>query len=221
MLVLSHRGVHRDCEENTLSAFEAAVRMGVDGVETDLRATSDGRIVLYHDRRLPSGEAIADLTYAEMGRLLGRDPATLEEATAAFPDLYWNLEIKDYRRIDVLTRAIRAAASRSRVLATSFWHPAAAALAAEAGVECGALVGDRPLEPEGFLAGLAVAGVRALVWSFEWMDGDLVRVAAERGFRNFVYDVESYEEHRAAARLPLEGVITDWPERAVRSSPES
>lgn len=217
MLVLSHRGVRRGCEENTLEAFQAAAGMGVDGFETDLRATADGRIVLYHDRFLPTGERVSDATYAEMSRVLGREPATLEEATAAFPDLFWNLEIKDYRRMEVLTRGIRAAAAGgSRVLVSSFWHPAAAALAGESGVECGALIAHRPLELDGFLAGLSAAGVGCVVWGCEWMDGELVRRADEKGFRNFVYDVESDEEHRAAADLPLAGLITDWPERAVR-----
>ena len=36
MLVLSHRGYHAAVPENTYEAFERALRLGVDGIETDL-----------------------------------------------------------------------------------------------------------------------------------------------------------------------------------------
>lgn len=49
--VVAHRG-DRDRTENTLGAFRSAVHRGADAVETDLRTSSDGRLVLLHDRTL-------------------------------------------------------------------------------------------------------------------------------------------------------------------------
>ena len=48
--VISHRGEHRAPPENTLPAFQAAIDAGADFFELDVRTTSDGRIVLMHDR---------------------------------------------------------------------------------------------------------------------------------------------------------------------------
>ncbi len=48
--VTAHRGFGPD--ENTMPAFARAVRRGADVVETDLRRTVDGTIVLRHDDRL-------------------------------------------------------------------------------------------------------------------------------------------------------------------------
>lgn len=48
-LWISHRGLARDFPENTLGAFRAAREAGFEYFETDLRATSDGHIVLIHD----------------------------------------------------------------------------------------------------------------------------------------------------------------------------
>jgi glycerophosphoryl diester phosphodiesterase len=47
-----HRGASRYIPENTLPAFEKAIRMGADFIEFDTRATSDGCCFLLHDADL-------------------------------------------------------------------------------------------------------------------------------------------------------------------------
>ena len=42
MLVIAHRGDHAAVPENTLAAFEAAIMVGVNGIETDVRISLDG-----------------------------------------------------------------------------------------------------------------------------------------------------------------------------------
>lgn len=46
---ISHRGYYKHQVENTLGAFDEAVNLGFDRLETDLRITKDGHIVLCHD----------------------------------------------------------------------------------------------------------------------------------------------------------------------------
>ena len=48
-LPIAHRGYHDTYPENTLSAFQAAIDAGCLAVETDLRLSKDGEIVLMHD----------------------------------------------------------------------------------------------------------------------------------------------------------------------------
>jgi len=47
-----HRGANRYAPENTLPAFEKAIRLGADFVEFDVRTTSDGKFYLLHDSSL-------------------------------------------------------------------------------------------------------------------------------------------------------------------------
>jgi glycerophosphoryl diester phosphodiesterase len=47
-----HRGANRYAPENTLPAFEKAIRLGADFVEFDVRTTSDGKFFLLHDSTL-------------------------------------------------------------------------------------------------------------------------------------------------------------------------
>ena len=51
-LVIAHRGACWELPENTLAAFERAIEVGADFVEFDVHATSDGELVVCHDRPL-------------------------------------------------------------------------------------------------------------------------------------------------------------------------
>lgn len=48
--IVAHRGASGLAPENTRAAFEQAIALGADWVETDLRRAQDGTIVLAHDR---------------------------------------------------------------------------------------------------------------------------------------------------------------------------
>jgi len=52
--VVAHRGAHIGIPENTLAAYEAAIEMGVDFVEVDLRTTRDGHVVSVHNEEIDS-----------------------------------------------------------------------------------------------------------------------------------------------------------------------
>ncbi len=51
-VVIAHRGGASSAPENTMAAFELAVHNGADRLETDVQETSDGTLVLFHDRSL-------------------------------------------------------------------------------------------------------------------------------------------------------------------------
>jgi glycerophosphoryl diester phosphodiesterase len=71
--VISHRGEHLHHPENTMPAFEESVRAGADYIEVDVRTTSDGKLVLMHDRqvdRTTNGTGdVAKLTFEEIRAL--------------------------------------------------------------------------------------------------------------------------------------------------------
>ena len=54
-LVIAHRGAHSAHPENSIAAFQAAVALGADGVELDVRLTRDGRVAVVHDRAIEVG----------------------------------------------------------------------------------------------------------------------------------------------------------------------
>ena len=52
VLNIGHRGAAREAPENTLAAFDLALRQGADGIEFDVHLSSDGVPVVIHDARL-------------------------------------------------------------------------------------------------------------------------------------------------------------------------
>lgn len=52
VMVVAHRGCWRGSAENSISAVEACIEMGVDIIEVDIRETADGALVVIHDTTL-------------------------------------------------------------------------------------------------------------------------------------------------------------------------
>jgi glycerophosphoryl diester phosphodiesterase len=51
--VIAHRGAHENHPENSIAAYEAAIHLGCDFIEVDLRTTEEGRLVIKHDAIRP------------------------------------------------------------------------------------------------------------------------------------------------------------------------
>jgi len=73
VVVTAHRGFSGRYPENTLTAFRKAMEIGADIVEFDVRETSDGQLVILHDRmvdRTTNGQgAIRELPWAAVRTL--------------------------------------------------------------------------------------------------------------------------------------------------------
>lgn len=71
--VAAHRGFSEKYPENTMEAFRAAIDIGVDQIETDVRITKDDELVLIHDAtvdRTTNGTGkVIDFTLEELRSL--------------------------------------------------------------------------------------------------------------------------------------------------------
>jgi glycerophosphoryl diester phosphodiesterase len=90
IFVVAHRGYSRVAPENSMSAFKKAIEVGADMIELDVQETSDGAVVVLHDRDLMrlagDSRAIARLSLADaqkldIGRRLGPEFAGERIAT--------------------------------------------------------------------------------------------------------------------------------------------
>lgn len=92
MEVVAHRGGAAEAPENTWSAVEHTVDAGLTWMETDLRATADGVVLLWHDPDLVRTTGVEgvlrDLTWEEVCEVDagdGRAPVRLADVLASFP----------------------------------------------------------------------------------------------------------------------------------------
>lgn len=107
--IIAHRGACHFAPENTVAAFREAVKLGVDGIETDIHMTKDLELVVHHNYTLDGTTSctgrICDYTLAELKQMdfgsykgaefSGAQIATLSECLDAVSDLkIINLELK-------------------------------------------------------------------------------------------------------------------------------
>jgi len=103
--VIAHRGASHDRPENTMAAFEEALRQGADAIELDVQLSRDGVPVVYHDRTLARAgggrRRVHRLDHAELAEL---DPGA--RVDAAFRG----------QHIPTLEQVLRRFGSRTRLL---------------------------------------------------------------------------------------------------------
>ncbi len=73
IVAISHRGEHLERPENTIPAFQEAIRVGADFIEVDVQTTSDGKLVLSHDAtvdRCTNGHGkVSEMTFEQVEAL--------------------------------------------------------------------------------------------------------------------------------------------------------
>lgn len=215
MLILAHRGYHAVERENTLAAFAAALALGVDGIETDVRLSADGKPVVMHDRVTPAGRAVSSLSHRELERDVGHAVPLLPDVLEAFPDTLWNIEIKLPEAWPVTMPILKQFMKTRRLLVSSFRHDVVARCAAELDVDCALLLASRPLDIAALTAACAQwPRLRGIVWDYNILDDAATKAVMAAGWRNYVYGAQTAEEHARCASLGLAGLITDHPQRA-------
>ena len=228
-LAMAHRGFSREGLENSLAAFAAAVDLGYHYLETDVRATSDGVLLAFHDERLErvtdATGALADQPWSRVAtaRIGGREPIpTLEELLATFPDARFNLDVKTLSAVAGLAEVLRRTAAHGRVLVTAFGERRRrAALAAAGGEEATsassprtalALLGARTSVP--VLVRAALRGVDAIQVpvrhrGIEVVTAATVDAAHRAGAQVHVWTVDDPVQINALLDLGVDGIITD------------
>jgi glycerophosphoryl diester phosphodiesterase len=109
-LWFSHRGYHEKHSENSLEAFRAAVSMGFEGLETDLRISSDGHLVLCHDKSLDRlgipGCVVNQLSRSKLEKIQLKNGERLlfwDNFCEEFSSQSWILDIKPDHGFEVLS----------------------------------------------------------------------------------------------------------------------
>lgn len=147
-LVMAHRGDSAKYPENSLPALEEAYALNVDVLETDLRITKDNDIIIFHDARVnrtTNGKGkVKRYTLSELKRLeqgynfeqrtlngvnypfrdKGLEVQSVEEVLTKFPDVKFNMDIKDRdkRAPRILAKMLHENNAEDRVMVGSFHH---------------------------------------------------------------------------------------------------
>jgi glycerophosphoryl diester phosphodiesterase len=230
-IAFAHRGGAAHAPENSWAAFEHAVKLGYAYLETDARATSDGKLMAFHDRTLDrvtdACGPIGTRSYAEVAalRVAGSEPIPLiEDLLGAWPDVRFNIDLKDEPGISLLPGVLRRTGAWDRVCVTSFSgsrlraarglfdRPVCMATspAAIAAVRCTIGLRQRPGAQAGLLASrLSGWDTRCTQVPARVATGAFVRRAHALGLDVHVWTINDRAEMTRFLDLGADGIMTD------------
>ena len=236
-LILCHRGAKNYAPENSLAAFKMALELGADGFELDTQLTSDGHIVVYHDRildRTTNGHgkpfllSLAELRELDAGssfseEFRGEKIPTLDEVFETIGKrAIINVELKNFSTpfdnlAEKVCEVVRHHGMQKNVIFSSFlpWNLKKAARIL-------------PEVPRGLITIKGRWGVwgRSFGFNFGTYDalhpylGDVTAQQVQRVHklkrRINVWTVNREEDMRRLVSWGVDGIMTDEPQLAVR-----
>jgi glycerophosphoryl diester phosphodiesterase len=108
-LAFAHRGASAHAPENTIEAFELALRLGATGLESDVWLTADGAAVLVHDGGVRSGLRKRPISALDRSALPSEIPSLGELYAACGTAMDLSLDIKDPAAAERVVEIARAA----------------------------------------------------------------------------------------------------------------
>jgi glycerophosphoryl diester phosphodiesterase len=216
---VAHRGAWTGAPQNSLAALEAAIDLGCDMVEIDVRRTRDRKLVAVHDPRI-GGTPVAALDHAQLKARLtpGQAPSLAELLERAQGRITLDIELKEDGYVEQVSRALARLPTEGYVV-TSFQAPALAALRRAApATRTGLLL--RPTWHPGLERRVHQSGADFLAPHARLARAGLLSWAADRGFqRSFVWTVNNRRALRTMLNHPrVAAVITDRPDHALALS---
>jgi glycerophosphoryl diester phosphodiesterase len=203
-IAFAHRGGATHGPENSWAAFEHAVKLGYAYLETDARATRDGMLMAFHDRTLDrmtdASGPISARSYRELTdlRIAGSEPIPLiEDLLGAWPDVRFNIDLKDEPGISLLPGVLRRTGAWDRVCVTSF---SGSRLRAARGLL------ERPVC---MASRLSRSDVRCAQVPGRVASGSFVRRAHALGLDVHVWTINDRAEMTRFLDLGADGVMTD------------
>lgn len=234
--VIAHRGGSKESTENTIGAFQRAGKIGAAGIETDVRLTRDGVVVIYHDDRFGRVEGlpvttksplISDLTYAELTAQTlkpvgedtgGRRVPTLQDLLSTVKTGLLNIELKRCARFDELVEKVAALlkdyAEVDRVVLEAPDLKTAEKLRAALGPRLKLHINpgyDTSTDYETALKKVLAFKPHSLSVSYKKLSWEVVDLAHRAGVEVWVWTVDTPEIAQAVALLGADAIKTDKP----------
>jgi glycerophosphoryl diester phosphodiesterase len=201
-LLLGHRGARRYAPENSLSAFDLALKHGCDGFEFDVRLTADGRAIICHDPKV-AGMDVARNTYTEIYPRADGLPC-LEHVLARFASgAFLDIELKVAGLEDAALACLQESPARRGYVVSSFFPDVVIATAARR------LVSGFICDTQRELARWAALPVQYVIPHHKLVNRQLVEEIHAGGRKMFVWTVNDERQMRRLAEWSVEGIISD------------
>lgn len=219
-IAFAHRGARAYAPENTLEAFELALRLGATGLESDVWVTADGVAVLDHDGVVrTSFRRSRPIAEHRRSQLPAHVPSLADLLERCGHGYYLSLDLKDPRSGQRVVEVVGEVAPTmlERVWCCSSWE---------------ALLPLRGLGPrlvdstrahkikegaERRAATLAQHGIDAINLHHSDWNGGMVALFHRFERVAFGWDMQELHVLEAGLRMGLDGVFCDYPDRMMEA----
>ena len=230
--VTAHRGASKAAPENTMPAFEAAIKSGADYIELDVQLTKDGELVVMHDddiKRTTDGKgSISQMTYAETqkysaGSWFGKDgefddvkiPKLSEVLDFVGKDIMLNIEIKSHGSVkataEKVAEIIEQYGIEDSCYVTSFSYQALKKIKEIDTDIKTALIAN--IAPSTVYSQMKY--IDAISMNYLFVNQSVVNYAHHSGKKVFVWTVDRSGEMKKMMALGVDNIITNRPEKAI------
>jgi glycerophosphoryl diester phosphodiesterase len=220
-IAFGHRGAKAYVAENTLESFELALKLGANGLESDVWVTADGVPVLDHDglvkRSLGRGKPIAGCTRAE---LPGHIPSLAELLERCGTRYHLSLDLKDPHSGQAVIDVVQANAPEMLPrlwLCSPVWESLLPLRGQGARLVDSTRLARIKEGPERRAATLAAEGIDAVNLHHTDWNGGLVALFHRFERVAFGWDMQDDHVLRPALRMGLDGVYSDFPDRMMEA----
>jgi glycerophosphoryl diester phosphodiesterase len=216
-ITFAHRGARAHAPENTLEAFELALRLGASGLESDVWLTADGIAVLDHDGVVKNGLRRRPISQIDRASLPRHIPSLFELLRTCGTDFSLSLDLKDPESAAAIVEVI-SDVDASLLERTWLCEPGLNRV-----LELRQMFGDTPIRllqttrleriegtPERraeYLARHRIDGIN--LHRTDW-SGGLVALFHRFGLFAFGWDMQHEHELRTGLRMGLDAVYSDF-----------
>ncbi|OXM85335.1 glycerophosphodiester phosphodiesterase [Paenibacillus rigui] len=231
MMNLAHRGASHYAPENTLAAFYKGLDLGANGLETDLRRSKDGVIILHHDDRLDrttngTGHP-SDYTWKQLQKLdagswfsdgyIGERLVCLDTFLQAFgrKPIHLALELKELGLEEEVLHALEKHEVTGNITITSFQDEILQAVRRVDGtIRLGHLVQHWD---EQHLERLKAIGVIQICPRADAVSEEKVRLLKQQGFEVRAWKVNSEALMEHCLHCGIDGMTINFPDKLAEA----
>jgi len=229
--VTAHRGFSSKAPENTEPAFREALEIGADFIELDVQLSSDGKVVVFHDKSLSRitgiNENVENKTYSELMELdtgkwfsdefSGTPIMMLDEVLERFGNkINLNIEIKKTGSEQITAikavELIEKYGCEDSCCITSFSYNALRTVKREnSDIKTGLIANIMT-----YAGYSSLHDIDALSLNKKFVSQNLINSIHLSGKRVFVWTVNDKSEAERFIAMGVDNIITDKPDMAIK-----
>jgi glycerophosphoryl diester phosphodiesterase len=217
-ICFAHRGASAVEPDNTLQAFELALRLGATGLETDAWLTADGAIVFDHDGQVGQKFRRRPISTVERAQLPEHIPTMDELFAACGADFHLSIDVCDAAAFEPII-----AAAQSRLGLDRLWlcHRSMDVLGSVAEVHPSVRlvhstsVGEMSSTPERHGAELRSRRLTGVNLRHEQWSAGRCALFARFGILSFAWGLEHTRQMQDVLAMGVHGMYSDHVDRMV------